>query len=121
MMLGEQRRASLVILPVAGGRRENGSEPGLLVRLPANISRGRCRTGVADKSFSDAAITTAAKDLETTGELGTSDAAGPLLHIGACRGVHVRVGDDVADREAPAGPQHPRGLTEDLALVRRQG
>ena len=31
--------------------------------------------------------------------------------------VHVRVGDDVADGEAPTGPQDPRRLAEDLRLV----
>ena len=45
------------------------------------------------------------------------DAAGPLLHVASRRLVHVRVGDDVADGEAAAGPQHPRRLAEDLRLV----
>ena len=38
-------------------------------------------------------------------------------HVAARRLVHVRVGDDVADREAPAGPQHPGRLAEDRGLV----
>ena len=45
------------------------------------------------------------------------DAAGPLLHVSARRLVHVRVGDDVADGEPAAGPQHPRRLAEDGGLV----
>ncbi len=45
------------------------------------------------------------------------DAAGPLLHVRACRFVHVGVGDHVRDGEAPAGAQHPCGLSEHLALV----
>src|SRR4051812_31986993 len=48
------------------------------------------------------------------------DAAGPLLHVAAGCLVHVRVGDNVADREAPTGTQHPSGLAEDRRLVGRK-
>ena len=49
------------------------------------------------------------------------DAAGPLRHVGAGRVVHVRVGDDVGDGEAPAGAQHARGLARGPAACRRRG
>ena len=42
------------------------------------------------------------------------------VHFGQLRArglVHVRVGDHVADREAPAGAQDARGLAQDLRLV----
>ena len=45
------------------------------------------------------------------------DAAGPLLHVGACRVVHVLVGDHVGHGEAPARLEHARGLAQDLLLV----
>ena len=44
-------------------------------------------------------------------------AAGPLLHVGARRLVHVGVGDDVGDREASAGREDARRLAQDAGLV----
>ena len=41
--------------------------------------------------------------LELVGGQGAGDAAGPLLHVGPGGLVHVGVGDDVGDGEAPAG------------------
>ena len=45
------------------------------------------------------------------------DAARPRRHVGACGGVHPGIGDDVRDGEAPAWPQHARGLAQDARLV----
>jgi hypothetical protein len=48
---------------------------------------------------------------------GASDAAGPLLHVGAGRVVHVVVGNDVGDGEASAGSEDAGDFAQNAGLV----
>src|SRR5436190_1627360 len=58
--------------------------------------------------------------LELLASEGTGDAARPLRHVAACRLIHVRVGQDVADRKSSAGPKHATRFAKDGRLVARQ-
>src|SRR5215216_4505407 len=71
--------------------------------------------GLGDLDVVEAGVVEGGRELEA--REGGGDAAGPLLHVAACGRVHVGVGDHVADGEAPAGAQYPRGLADYLVLV----
>ena len=120
-------RAPLALLPVAVERlrvvqvelvrvgAHAGATAGLRARMIAEAACGARGGSRVSRHLVRPASASACVEL-CAGER-PGDAAGPLLHVGAGRVVHVLVGDHVGDGEASAGPQDPRDLAQHLGLV----